>query len=242
MLKYLIICILFLSIASYSQITIQAGGGIGFVMPSGDFSGSTIDYYNGTQYGLANGFNLHGKIRVGLLGVGLKGEVGYSDLRNSGNYKSGEGKIEIKQQIITLKAGPEFQINIPLLPVKPYIGANLALNNFSGESKFQGVSKISSGTYTVESASRFGIGFEGGAIVKLNPLMGLDISLQYNMMNLAGKNWTDKNPAKDERIDTYLALNDDKDPLFGTDDSKHVVSGTRSINSILLTVSLMFGL
>jgi hypothetical protein len=245
-MKNILIAVLLIIISTcsvaYSQVTLQAGGGLGVVMPTSDFGGTTVDYYYGKKYGLSTGYNIYGKVRVGLLGFTVVGELGYSSLANSGNSEPGQGKVEVSQSIISVKAGPEFHFDVPSLPVIPYFGGNIAINRFSGETMFQGVSKITTATYSVKSATRLGIGLGGGIIVKLGPLMNLDVSLQYNMMNIGGRSWDDQNPFEDKRIDSYLTLNDDKDPLYGTDDSKHIVSKSRSIHTFGLAASIMFGL
>ncbi len=226
-----------------SQITLQAGGGLGVAFPAGDFGGSTMDYYSGTKYGLSTGFNLHGKIRAGLTGITLMGEVGYSSLTNKGNAEPpAQGNVEVSQKIVSVKVGPEYHFKLPAAPLEPYVGANLALNLISGETTFQGVSKVSSATYSVKSASRFGIGLNGGTIFSLGPLVSLDIALQYNIMNLFGKGYEDVNPSQNQRIDAYLALNDNPDPAFAPNDDKHFISSSRTIHSFMLTASLIFGL
>ena len=63
--------LLLISPQLYSQVTLQIGGGLGYIAPAGDYSGSTIDFYNGTKYGMSNGFNYHAKARVGLLGLNI---------------------------------------------------------------------------------------------------------------------------------------------------------------------------
>jgi opacity protein-like surface antigen len=227
---------------AFSQVSLRVGGGLGVFFPRSDYGGSTLDYYSGTKYGLSNGLNLHGKARLGIVGLSLVGEVDYSSLRNSGYSEAGQGNVEVSQKVYTLKAGPEVHLKIPLLPFDPYVGANVAVNRFSGETIFQGVAKVPSATYVVESTSRVGIGLTGGAIVKLNESVSLDIGLHYNLMNLTGRSWDDLNPLQDQRLDSYLALNDDRDPAFRPNDDKHFISDQRSIQSFLFTVSLMFDL
>ena len=232
--------IFLLSLPTRSQITLQTGVGIGYVIPSGDFGGSTTDYYNGTKYGLSNGFNLHGKLRAGLIGVNAIAELGYSILSNSEN--SSVGKIEVGQNILYMKLGPEFQIEVPAFPLTPYIGGNVTLNNFAGKTTFQGVARVPSKKYDVKSAFRLGAGISGGFLYKLNPLMTIDLSLNYNFMNLTGKKWEDEN-IEDQRLDSYLTLNDDKDPLFiSLDDDRHFISKSRSIQTGTIMLSLLFGL
>lgn len=95
--------------SSYSQVTLQAGGGVGFVMAAGDFEGTTQDFYNGTAYGLSNGMNLHGKVRAGVLGFTLVGELGYASLENTGVATSdNKGKIDINQKVLSDECRAKF--------------------------------------------------------------------------------------------------------------------------------------
>lgn len=221
---------------SFGQLSFQVGGGVGYAIPSGDFSGSTIDYYAGTNYGLAGGLNLHAKVRVGILGLNLTGEGSYSMFSNSGEATVGQGKVETKKNIFALKIGPEFHLSLPVLPITPYLGLNIALNTFSGSTTFQGVSSVSSGTVDLNSASRIGAGGTLGVLLNLAGT-NLDVAFHYNLHNLTGKSWE----GADNRLDTYTGLNDDKDPAYAPANTKHVVQNSRSIQSMVLTVSVMFG-
>lgn len=245
-----VVCIIFLCMAlsspAYSQvpgspITLQFGAGIGKVSTGSDFSGSTMDYYSGSKYGLSGGLNLQGKVRLGILGFNIVGEVDYASFSNNGNSEPGQGSVDISQKVLSLKVGPEFKLGLPLLPITPYIGANIALNRFSGDVTFQGVSKVPSGTYSMNGASRVGFGINGGVIVSLGGLT-LDIAAQYNLLNVSGKSWEDTNPDQDQRLDSYLALNDNPDPLYAAGNDKHFISNSRTINSFAITATVMFGL
>ena len=143
---------------------------------------------------------------------------------------------------MSIKVGPEFHFGIPAVPINPYIGANLALNRFSGETKFLGVSKVPSATYNVEEATRLGLGLAVGAEVAVGPFLSLDFNISYNLMNIAGSEWEDVNPSVNQRIDSYLSLNDSSDPLYSAGSDSHFISNDRSIHSVLLTVSILFGL
>lgn len=230
-----------MSLQTNAQVTLKLGGGLGVMSPAADFGGSTIEYYNGSKYGLSNGLNIHGKAKIGFVGFNLTGEIDYSSLSNSGNSEPGQGRVDISQKVVSLKIGPEFRLSLPLVPVTPYLGLNVAMNSFSGETTFQGVSKVPSATYSVQSATRFGVGFCAGTEVSIGPFLSLDFNLSYNLMNLSGKEWNDVYPGKDQRIDSYLSLNDERDPLYSGND-EHFISKARSISSILFTVSILFGL
>jgi len=225
-----------------AQVDLKAGAGVGVISAVSDLNGSTMEYYSGLNYGQNSGMNIHGKAKVGLGGLDLVGEIDYSSLGNTGNSEPGQGSVEMTQKILSLKVGPEFHISIPALPIRPYAGVNVAWNRFSGDANFQGVSKVPSATYTVNEATRLGAGFTIGAEVSIGPLLSLDFTTSYNFMNISGSEWLDVNPAVNQRIDSYLSLNDSKDPLYAVGDDKHFISNDRSIHSMLFTVSLLFGL
>jgi hypothetical protein len=227
---------------SRSQVDIKLGGGIGITVPTSDYSGSTVDYYNGTRYGLGTGVGVHGKAKIGFAGWVLAGEADYSSLSNSGNSEPGKGTVDVSQKILSLKAGPEFRLGIPETPVTSYIGLNLAINRLSGETTFQGVSNVPSGTYSVKAATRFGVGITAGSEVSIGPFMMLDFNLSYNLMNPSGQSWNDSTPSQGQRIDSYVSLNDNRDPLYSTQDDTHFISHARNIRTIQFTVSLLFGL
>jgi hypothetical protein len=221
------------AVPAAAQVSFQIGGGAGYVMPAGDYKGSIAEYYAGTNYGLAGGFAVHAKARVGLMGFNLTGEVDYAFLNNDGSPEGGNTSAEVDHKILSIKVGPEFRLGLPAVPVTPYIGLNVAFNSFSGSTKFQGTSSVPSSTVDMASASRIGIGATVGVM-----LSSIDIAVHYNLHNLTGKAWG----GGSNRVDTYSSLNDDKDPLFAVGDNNHVVKDPRSIQSIVLTVSMMFGI
>ena len=229
--------------AVHSQgVKLQAGAGLGYAVPMGDYGGTTVDYYAGTSYGLSGGMNFHAKGRVGAAGFQLGAEIGYSMFSNKGDAEaSGQGKVDVSQKVISVKLGPEYMINIPAVPVKPYLGAGLALNIISGETKFSGVSSVPSGSYDVASVTRFGLCIGGGVVYKTGPLMSLDLSVSYNMMNLIGKKYEMLDPVNPPRIDAYLNLNDDNDPI-PVDGSGHIIGAARSIHSLQIGLTMMFGI
>jgi len=226
---------------SKTQVNLKFGVGIGTMIPISDLGGSTSDFYNGSRYGFNGGPTIYGKAKVGLSGWNIVSEIDYSTLHNKGNSEPGQGVVELSKQVLSIKVGPEFYLNIPALPVAPYIGVNFALNRFAGETMFQGVSKVPSATYKVKGATRFGIGFSTGMEVSIGSYMSLDFNISYNLMNVFGKDWEDVNTGINQRIDSYLALNDDRDPQYAVGDDKHFISNERNIHSILFTVGILFG-
>lgn len=216
-----------------AQVSFQIGGGAGYFMPAGDYKGTMAEYYAGTNYGLAGGFALHAKTRIGLMGFNLTGEVNYAFLSNDGSPEGGNTSAEVDHKILSIKVGPEFRLGLPAVPVTPYIGLNVAFNSFSGSTKFQGTSSVPSSTVDMASASRIGVGGTIGVM-----LTSIDIAVHYNLHNITGKAWA----GGGNRVDTYSSLNDATDPLYAAGSTAHVVKDARSIQSVVITVSMMFGI
>jgi hypothetical protein len=229
-------------LSAFSQgVKFQVGAGLSYEMPTGDYGGTTIDYYNGTKYGLSGGLNFHAKARVGAAGFQLGAELGYTSLSNSGNAEaSGQGEIAVSQSIIFLKLGPEYMINIPMVPLKPYVGLNLALNMISGETTFGGTTAVSSGTHEMKTATRVGAGGSAGVVYKMSPLISFDLCVSYNLMNLFGKKF-EVVTGNVKRDYSYEYLNDDKDPVAGTN-ADNFIGSSRSISSLQAGLTVMFGI
>lgn len=225
----------------YSQVTLQAGGGLGYISPAGDYSGSTIDFYQGSKYGMSSGFNIHAKARAGLLGLNIFGMIDYSTVSGDGESEPGQGKIENSQSIFSLKAGPEFNLSIPLSPVGVYFDGFVSVNTFSGSVKFQGVSQVPSGDYDIKSETRFGVGAGAGVLLDILPVVTLDFGIHYNIYNLFGKNYSGVSTSH-ERLDAYTALNDDKDPVFQQGNDEHIIGDSRSISALQFTLTAMIGI
>lgn len=226
----------------YSQVTLQLGGGLGYISPAGDYSGSTVDFYNGTKYGMSSGFNYHAKARVGLLGLNLFGIIEYSTVSGDGESEPGQGTVENSHGIFSIKAGPEFNFSVPLSPIGFYLDGFVSVNTFSGKVKFQGVSQVSSGEYDIESSTRFGAGAGGGVLLDILPVVTLDFGIHYNLYNLFGKQYTSVVTSNPKRLDAYKSLNDAKDPAYGIDDDLYIVENNRSINAWQFTITAMIGI
>ena len=241
LLVTLTLILIFISSNLYSQVTLQVGGGLGYISPAGDYAGSTIDFYNGTNYGMSSGFNYHAKARVGLLGLNLFGIIEYSTVSGDGESEPNQGEVENSHGIFSLKAGPEFNLSIPLSPIGFYFDGFISINTFSGTVKFQGVSQVPSGEYDLESATRFGVGAGGGVLLDILPVVTLDFGVHFNLYNVFGQQYTGTttNP---KRLDSYTSLNDDKDPLFGTDEDIYIIENTRAINAWQFTLTAMIGI
>jgi opacity protein-like surface antigen len=206
----------------------------------GNYAGETTEYYAGTNYGLSTGYALQAKARVGLAGFTLAGGIDYANMSNSGTAEGSQGKVEVSQSIVTFKVGPEFTIGIPAAPVTPYFGANVAWHTITGTTTFTGVSRVPSGSFDVESASRLGFGINGGVTIKIGAGLNLDLGAEYAFINPLTKEW--KAPASVNRADSYKWLNDAKDPVYAAGNTEHFVANDRSISTLSFMATLMFGL
>jgi opacity protein-like surface antigen len=231
-----VLFILFITNISFSQIKFSIGPVIGYTSPAGDLSGTTMDYYNGSKYGLNGSVNFGAQAKLKLLVINAKASVMYTSLSNTGNSEPGQGSVETNMKLLTFALGTEFHLPVPLIPVNPYIGAELLFTNFKGETVFTGVSRVPSGTYTLSSASRTGLGFGAGVEISFGKKSSLDLGIKYNMYNLFGKSFS----GGDDRIFSYTSLNDEADPQYSVDPDKHPISGSRIISAVQFNLSYLF--
>ena len=214
------------------------------MLPTGDYAGTTEDFYDGTNYGMSSGYNFNAKVRVGLLGLNLFGIIDYSSFSGDGQSDpdNKNSKIENTQNILSFKAGPEFSFSIPLSPVGFYFDGFLSVNTFSGTVSFQGVSGVPTGDYDLETATRVGAGVGGGVLLDFIPVVTLDLGVHYNWYNLFGQQYNSVNTNL-QRLDAYTSLNDDADPLYQEAVSNvHIVGESRAINAWEFTLTVMFGI
>jgi len=238
-----VICVLFLaSSIGFAQVKFAVGPTAGLTIPAGDYAGETYEYYVGTKYGLGSGFNVGAVLKAKLVVLSIRAGITYTSLKNTGisELDKPQSYVEVKHNMVTIFAGPEYQFQIPASPVKPYVGADLLFTSFSGESTFRGVARIpSDGTYGMSSATRIGLGLGAGVEFGLGKTYALDFSIKYNLLNLIGKDYT----VGEDRIHAYLNLNDDRDPLNPAEDlNKHPIADSRSISTLQFNLAFLFGL
>jgi len=233
-----LVAVLFTSIA-FSQISVKVGAGAGYVIPSGDYGGSIQDFYLGTKYGLSSGYNFHLKAKASVFTFAVKGEIEYSSFSNKEEWEP-DKEEEVMQKILSFKVGPEYRFDIPLMPFTPYADAYVSLNSISGSFQFKSrPDGLPSDKIDMESTTRIGLGFGGGAEITIGPMMFLDLGIHYNLVNLLGKEYKTLDNAN--RIDAYKYLNDDKDPFYGVDEDENIVSDSRSINNLQFTATILIG-
>ncbi len=99
--------------------TVQLGGGGGIAIPTADYGGSTVDFYNGTKYGLSTGSQFHGKFRAGWGDITIITQLDRMVVKNSGNSEPGKGRIEHSHRVTSFRVGPEFSLDLGALPFTP---------------------------------------------------------------------------------------------------------------------------
>jgi opacity protein-like surface antigen len=236
------ILIILSSTVSYSQLKIVLGPTIGYTLPTGDYSGSTSDFYNGTKYGLGSNINFGamGKLSLGPINFNLTAI--YTPMSNTGvaDLTKPNSTVEISQHLFTIGIGSQFSFGVPLSPVKPYIGFDILFSTISGSYKFQGdPSDVPSSIIDMSTATRTGLGIAAGLEFKLMST-SLDLSLRYNMINLFSKSY-EGSLTSSNREESYRFLNDAKDPNYTSGDKKHPIGSNRSITTVQLQLGILFG-
>jgi hypothetical protein len=221
---------------TFPQISFSIGPIIGYTGPSGDLSGTTMDYYSGTKYGQSGNVNFGAQAKLKILFIRAKVSIMYTSLSNSGNTEPDKGSVETSMKLLSYGVGTEFHLPLPLIPIHPYIGIDLMFTNFSGETVFTGDQRVPSGTYSLNSASRTGLGIGAGAELSLGKKYSLDLDIKYNMYNLLGKSFS----GGDRRLDSYTSLNDEADPQYSADPDKHPISDSRMINAVQINLCFLF--
>lgn len=224
---------------SYSQLKLLVGPSFGLTSPTMDYSGETSDFFTGQKYGLRSAFNYGALAKLTFGPIKGKLSVSFSSLENSGlaDKNTPNSSVEIKNSLFVLAIGTEFGFSVPKSPVTPYIGIDLLFSSISGEFRFQGTPNVNSSANSIQSASRTGLGFSFGADITLSGILHLDLCLKYNLLNLFGKNFKGGNG----RIDSYTSLNDAADPEYSAPITVHFVGNDRSLATIQLQTSLLFG-
>ncbi len=231
-----------MQMSSQAQLKILLGPAIGLTTPTVDYTGETTDYYAGTKYGLRSAINFGAMGKVSLGPINFNLSVIYTPLSNDGRSEPDKpnSSVEIKQNLLTIGLGTQYGFNVPMSPIKPYIGVDLLFTSISGSSQFKGTSNITSDVKSIdmETASRTGLGFAAGAEITLLG-SALDISLRYNLINLFSKDY-EGSPAG-TRDEVYKYLNDGEDPNYSASDVKHPVGDKRTIATIQFQLGVLFG-
>ncbi len=171
---------------SQNQITVHVTGG--YDLPMQDFKGTIGSDTN--NYVQKSGFNIgaDGKYYLGKKrNVGITVSLSYNGF-TSGTYTYPDGSTLIyKINIFAAGLGVEYAFS-PKGKANPFIGAEFTGNFFSGSSTFTTSGGAATET-SVNSASRFGVQFNGGVDIKFSKGVGAVIGIRYNLANLIGKKY-----------------------------------------------------
>jgi opacity protein-like surface antigen len=154
--------------ASAQTINLGIGGGLSIIQ-------SPTDYKDAMGFSTEYHVGIKGKLNFPLFPITPIGIIEYHFLR--GTASTPAGSLDTKQNILTLGLGGELSL-VPG-PISPYVGLDLEYNNL-GDLEVGGT-KISSGV------SRTGLGIGAGVMVNILPVVNVDVSLKYQMLNLFGK-------------------------------------------------------
>jgi hypothetical protein len=221
-----------------AQIHISLGPQLGFALPISDYAGEVSDFYNGTKYGFKGGFNMGATFKADLMIIAGRLDINYAMFSNSGSITGlNNGSLSIKQKNLIIGIGPEYSLGLPLVPIKPYVSLELLFTTFTGESQYQGTPGVNSNNNSISSVTRIGLGLLAGTEFKIG-VFALDVSVRYNMLNLIGKSFTSY--TNNDRSNSYLNLNDAKDPNF--DGVNHPVGSSRTISTLQFNVGVLFGI
>ena len=161
----------------------------------------------------------------------------YSIFKNKGNGESSQGEIELDRRIFSLRLGPEWFLDVAD-SFTPYVSAGLILNNMGGDAGFKKISTVPDTAFIQQAGERLGLGISGGVLIPLYPEANFDISLNYNLLNPFNKVWVAD--SRERRVDSYAAINDAQDPLSPSGNPGHFIQNARSIQTLQLTITLIF--
>jgi opacity protein-like surface antigen len=236
-----VLAFLTLLLSNYSNaqslLSLQIGPTAGVTVPTGDYSGTVNDFYNGTKYGMSTGANFGALAKINTPIISGKAFVAYTMLSSSDNLTVG-GSMETKHHIVTFGIGPEYKLGLPMIPFRPYFDAMLLVSSVSGSLTTKSIPQLPSNTYDFDTETRTGLSVGVGSEFTLSPQFNLDINVRYNIFNMIGKKF---NQGQYQKIDSYNSLNDDADPLSAVS-TDHPVKSSRNMSAIQISVSVLFGL
>ncbi len=167
-----------LSSTSNAQIIrLGLGGGLTLIKSPDAFTNSIEN--NGL--GFTNNYHvtLLAKLDLPLIPITPAAFIDYHILRGSGSKNS----QSVTTSLNILSFGVEVQwIILPIPLVKPYVAADIAYNHFG-----QMEETSSQGTFQQSGMDRYGGAIGIGAIITALPVIDLDVSLKYHVLNLVGK-------------------------------------------------------
>ncbi len=227
----------FINTKVFSQFFLTFGPTAGVSVPIGDYSGETIDFYNGVKYGLKPGVNFGAMGVIRTQYINLKGGLTYSLFWNSGNAEYNRGSVELKQNVLTFCIGPQYGQSIPNSKARIYVDALLLYSIFAGSSKFVDAPYVTDGKYDLNTTGRIGTQFGLGTEVKLETFR-LDFNISFGILNLTGKEFT--NYQTESRENAYINLNDNEDPFYSPTNALHPIKSSRTISLIKFNISALY--
>lgn len=200
---FVLTAVLILTIAGslYSQprFVIAVTGGYNLPLPQLKGTIDSVNSESGESYFVKTGFNL------GLAGKYAVDKKGKIRLTFGGSYNKFTGNetyshtntvdFHTSMSIISANLGAEYSFT-PREKTAPFIGLDLTGNFFSGKTEetvtaasTSDHNDIGTTTYTLKSASRFGLAIGGGVDVQFNKSIGAVFGAKYHFANLIGKEY-----------------------------------------------------
>jgi hypothetical protein len=222
--------------------SVNLGVELGGTLPQANYRGSTVDFYNGSKYGMKSGVNYGAmaKFRLSSTSMVIRTGISYFVLSNEGIAQAGApgGRVETKSHILSILAGPEFNFPVSSFHFKPYLGANLLLSSIGAKVTFRNVSNVPSGTFIISSGTRLGLGISAGTEIRFSGVI-MDVGARFNLYNIIGKEFVEIPP--NDRVHSYLNVNDKKDTQFNNS-NEHFISSDRHIAAFQFNLGVLFGL
>jgi len=161
------------------SLKIGIGGGPAFIQSSGIPSSEDIE----NNINFNKGYQIGGRVKLGLLPINLIGQINYSKLNGDGTVKltgiSPEHyDSDYNTSFLSIVIGAQYKL-IPA-PITPHIDFDLMLTSF-GETTLKTVI-TNARELKMEGKDRLGIAFGAGIDIS-----SFEITLKYNMHNLFGK-------------------------------------------------------
>jgi hypothetical protein len=216
-----IVSLNFLNEISYSQptATVQFIGG--YSLPLGDYSGKFGDTQamftgggnpDSNSYFMRSGFSYGIFIKVPInkkSPFSIKGGVAFNIFGQSKEYQYGNGggvTATLKQSILGVTLGGEYDFGYRKNKIKPFLGAELSGNFFAGSYIEDYID--STETYNLNGAFRLGVNIVAGVDMQLHNNIGALIGVKYAFANLVGKKYeADRRPSYNLNDDSYTVDN-----------------------------------
>jgi len=190
-----LLALLIVSSISYAQsFKVGIGGGLAIVNGpehlTRDISKDGIGFSTEYQVGLK------GKFGLPLLPIKIIGEVNYILLNGEEDFdmviSSEIVKIKAETEASVLSIGVGAEYNLIPGPISPYVNATINYNSVSdlkvkASAEYNGISYPAEEETIGEKFSRTGIGIGAGVTISILPIVDIDISAKYNIINLLGK-------------------------------------------------------